>query len=171
MNRGTSPGDIACFVGSGYLATVVAEIIPSYPETIVVGGPSFGAAGRLVSLDLWVIEKGRTSFSGGEIEAVGTGCFVGSRFPATVAAEVIPSSPKTMVGGGPCFGAAGRIVLLDVRVIEEGQTSFLGGEIEALEGGKDASVCISLEGAKGRAPVSEITGGLGGNCRAVDRSE
>ena len=60
---------------------------------------------------------------------------------------------------------------LDVRVIEEGRTSFSGGEIEALEGRKEASVCLSLKGAKGQAPVSEITGGCEGNCHAVDRSE
>ena len=131
-NRGKSPGDTGCFVGGGCPATVVAEVILSSPKTIVVGGPSFGAGGRLVSLDLRMIEEGRTSFSGGEIEAVDTGCFVDSGCPTTVVAEVIPSSPKTMVGGGPCFGAAGRLVLLDVRVIEEGRSSFSGGEIEAV---------------------------------------
>ena len=125
-------GDTGCFVGSGCPATVVAAVIPSSPKTIVVGGPSFGAGGRLVSLDLRVIEEGRTSFSGGEIEAVDTGCFVDSGCPTTVAADVISSSPKTMVGGGACFGAAGRLVLLDVRVIEEGRTSFSRGEIEAV---------------------------------------
>ena len=72
-----------------------------------------------MSLDVWVIEEGRISFSGGEIEAVDTGCVAGSGFSATVVADVIPSSPKTIVGGGPFLGAAGRLVLLDVRVIEE----------------------------------------------------
>ena len=90
-------GDTGCFVGSGCPATVVADVIPSSPKTIVGGGPCFGVAGRLVSLGVWVIEKGRTSFSAGEIDAVGTCCFVGSRFPATGAADVIPSSTKTMV--------------------------------------------------------------------------
>ena len=56
-------------------------------------------------------------------------------------------------------------------MIKEGRTSFLGGEIEALECGKEVSVCVSLEGVKGRAPVSEITGGFEGNCRVDDRSE
>ena len=67
-----------------------------------------------MSLKVWVIEKGRTSFSAGEIDAVGTDSFVGSGFQGTGAADVVPSSTKTMVGGGPCFGAAGRLVSLDV---------------------------------------------------------
>ena len=52
----------------------------------------------------------------------------------------------------------------------EGQTSFLGGGIEAVEGGKEASVFVTV-GAKGREPVGGITGGLGGDCRAVGRPE
>jgi hypothetical protein len=94
-----------------------------------------------------------------------TACFVGTGCPATVVAEVIPSSPKTVVVGGPSFGA-GRLVSLDLRVIEEGRTPFLGGEIEAVEGRREAPVFVSRGGEKGRAPVGEITGGLGGDCCA-----
>ena len=97
-----------------------------------------------------------------------TGCFVGGGCPATVVAEVNPSSP--IVVGGP-FGAAGGLVSLDLRVIEEERPSFSGGEIEAVEGGKDASAFVSLGGVKGRASVCEIAGGLGGDCRAVGSSE
>ena len=82
---------------------MVAEVIPSSPKMMVGDSPCFGAVGSLVSLDIWVIEEGQASFLGGEIEAVGTSCFVGSGLPATVVTEVISSSPKTMVGGGPCF--------------------------------------------------------------------
>ena len=56
-------------------------------------------------------------------------------------------------------------------MIDEGRTSSAGGETEAVEGGKEASVFVSLGGVKGRAPVSEITGGFEGNCRAAGRSE
>jgi hypothetical protein len=100
-----------------------------------------------------------------------TGCFVGSGCPATVVAGIVPSSSITVVVGGPSFGTAGRLVSLDLRVIEEGRTPFSGGQIEAVEGRKEAPVFVSLGGAKGRAPVGEITGGLGGDCRAVGRSE
>lgn len=46
--------------------------------------------------------------------------------------------------------------------------TFSGGEIEAVEDRKEASIFVSLGGPKGRAPVSEITRGLGGDC-AVGR--
>ena len=46
----------------------------------------------------------------------------------------------------------------------------MGGGIEAVDGGKEASVLVTL-GAKGREPVGGITAGLGGDCRAVGRPE
>ena len=157
-------GDTGCFVGSGCPVAVVAEVIPSSPKTIVVGGPSFGAGGRLVSLDLRVIEERRSSFSGGEIEAVDTGCFVDSGCPTTVAADVISPSPKTMVGGGPCFGAAARLVSLDVWVIEEGWTYFSGGEIEAVDTGCVAGSGFSATVAADVLPSSPKTMVGGGPC-------
>ena len=86
-------------------------------------------------------------------------------------AEVIPSYPETKVVGGSSFGAAGGLVSQDFRVIDEGQTSFAGGETEAVEGGKEVSVFASLGGGKGREPLSEMSGGLRGDCRAVGRFE
>ena len=53
--------------------------------------------------------------------------------------------------------------------MDEGRTSFSGGEIEAVEGGKKPFVFLSLGGAEGRESVSEITGRSEGDCRAVGR--
>ena len=79
----------------------------------------------------------------------GTNCLVGGACPATVIAEVIPSSPKTTVVGGPSFGAAAWFVSYGLRVFDEKQTSSSRGEIEAVEDGKEASIIVSLGGMKG----------------------
>jgi hypothetical protein len=90
---------------------------------------------------------------------------------SAVVTKLIPSSPKRTVVGGSYFGAAARFVSYDLRVFDEGRMTFSGGEIEAVEDGKEASIFVSLGGTKGRAPIGRITRGLGGDCRAVGRSE
>jgi len=76
----------------------------------------------------------------------GTNCLVSSACPATVVAKVIPSSAKTTVVGGYSFGAAARLLSYDLRVFDEGRMTFSGGEIEAVEDGKEASIFVSLGG-------------------------